>query len=367
MESVDAKIGGIYMTSPMFESLEGRLLLSTVNWPSAPFPSNSVRARIYVNQFGNAVLNRQATAGVFDGYDLAFDDAGPLRVKVIGVPSNLAFYYSSGRPTAVHVGGHVGLVSAQVPPDKQMQYIGVRPRASGTYRLQVNGPVPWFSPTIAIPKAVNAGASRNTSISSDNDYDFYHFTVPRSGNWLVKAIPDSSLDVTMNVFDVHGNPVGGSYTQTINNAGRGAPEQWLGVGLLAGARYSVRVDGFAGTLGRYLVSVSLANGPNAAISATSAPAGHGNGTGQFKVVRSENSAKPLTVGHAISSTATLGVDDAQLSGSVTIPANQLWAPIVVNPLPTAGNDKPVVLTLLPADGFSLHPQSEAVVSIRQGA
>ena len=355
------------MMSLLLESLEGRRLLSGSVWPAAPFSSSDVRATIYVNQFGNAVLNRAASAGVFDGYNLYYDDAGPLSIHTSGAATDLAFYYRPGRPTSVAAGGSTAqLGNLPVPEDKRMQYIGVRPRASGSYQLAIDGPGATYIEQIPMSKVFNAG-SAGSDISGEGDYDFYRFTLPRSGNWDVKVIPDrksNPLDATMNVYDARGKPVGGSYTQTIDKGGPGVTEHWLGIGLSAGATYLLRVDGAGASLGGYGVSVSLALGPDVGISATDALAGHAYGTGRFKVARTDNSTKPLTLRYTISGTARSGVDYRPLSGSVTIPGNQLSASIVVSPLLGAGGGRTVVLTLLAAEGFSLYPSSRATVTFR---
>lgn len=366
MDSVAGETSKFQMISSLLEPLENRGLLSGVGWPTAPFASTDVRATIYVNQNGNAVLNRSASVGLFGGYNLYYDDSGSLSIHTNGAAADLAFYSKSGRPTSVDTDGSAGLINVQVPEDKRMQYIGVRPRASGSYQLKIDGPRATFIQKIPISKVLNAGAS-GSDISGDGDYDFYRFTIPRSGNWEVKVIPDPKqypLDATMNVFNVRGRPVGGSYTRTINKGGPGVTEHWLGIGLSAGATYLLRVDGAGASLGGYGVSVSLALGPDVSISATDAIAGHKYGDGQFKVVRTDNSRKPLTVRYKITGTAIPGVDYTPLSGLVTIARNQLWASILINPLLGAGDDKTVVLTLLPADGFSLYPDATATVRIR---
>lgn len=353
------------MRSPLVESLESRVLLSSINWPSAPFSDKDVRATLYVNQNGDAVVKRQASARVFDGYNLYYDDPGPLSIHTSGVATDLAFYNKSGRPTSVDAGGTIGQIDAQVPEDKRMQNVGVRPRSSGRYRLEIDGPASTFIEQIPVSKVLNAGAS-GSDISDAGDFDFYRFTLPRSGNWDVKIIPDPSrnpLDATMNIFNARGKPVGGSYTWTINEGGPGVTEHWLGIGLLAGATYLVRADGVGVSLGGYGISVSLALGPDVSIAAMDVKAGGGYGTGRFKVARTDNSSKPLTVRYEISGTAKPGVDYKKLSGSVTIPGNRLWASIILSPLVGAGRGKTVVLTLLPAKGFSLYPRSNATVMI----
>ncbi|MGA2500708.1 MAG: hypothetical protein ABSH20_23465 [Tepidisphaeraceae bacterium] len=362
------------MVLPLLESLESRRLLSSVGWPSAPFSNASTRATIYVNQFGKAVLNRPASAGAFDGYNLYYDDSGLLSIHTTGAATDLAFYYTSGRPTSVAVGGGTAqITNVVVPPDKRMQYIGIVPRASGSYQLQVDGPPENFIETIPVSKVLNAG-SGGSDISGVGDFDIYRFTLPRSGNWMFRVIPDRKhaeptlssppLDATMNIFDVRGNPVGGSFTQTIDRGGPGVAEYWLGIGLSAGATYLMRVDGAGSSVGGYGVSASLALGPDVGITAVVPKAGQPKGSGRFTVVRTDNSSKPLTVRYTISGTARPGVDYKMLSGSVTIPGNQLWASVDVSRLLGAVAGKTVVLTLLPAWGFNLYPRSKATVTIR---
>jgi hypothetical protein len=354
------------MRSVLIESLENRLLLSSGSWPAAPFAGNDLRATIYVNQNGDALVKRQSPVGLFNGYNLFYDDPGPLSMHTSGAATELAFYSRSGRPTSVDASGGTGQLDGHVPEEKRMQYVGVRPGGSGKYRLRIDGPRATFIEKIAISKVRNAGAS-GSDISGEGDFDFYQFTLPRSGNWVVKAIPDPEripLNATLNVYNAHGKAVGGRYTRTINKGGPGLTEQWTGVGLSAGASLFARVDGAGTALGGYGISVSLALGPDVSIAAVDPYAGRLDGLGRFKVIRTDNSNKPLTLHYRISGTARPGLDYQSLSQFVIIPQNRLWASIVVNPLAAAERGTTVVLTLLPAEGFSLYPLSRARVTIR---
>jgi hypothetical protein len=351
----------------VFETLEQRQLLSSTSagsgWPTAPFNGGSSQTTIYVNQKGLARINRQSVgqSPAFNGYNIYFDDPGDLMVQSVSSNSlDLALYKNRGNPDLISSGSHTQVHSA-IPDDKRMFYVAVRAKgdtSSRNYTLQVNGAPAGYLEKIPISSRNYAGAS-GSDISSDNDYDFYSFKLPRPGNWIVKIIPDKHpsprLDATMNIFDSHGRPVGGSYTKPIDRGGAGNTEQWIGVALKADAQYFVRVDGAGGSLGGYGISVQIApNIPDLSISARNS---------RFIFQRSYSSSQPLTVRYAVGGSARPGVDYQMLSGTITIAANAESAHINVQSLLKSAGDKnkSVSLSLRGSQLFNLTSHYKATV------
>lgn len=356
------------------ELLESRQMLSGTNpaatgWPAATFPSRDFRAMIYVNQNGYALLAHQVVTSApgLHGYQLYFDDEGPLRISTFGIaPPALALYNKPGLPAQIDAGGHLKVT---VPGDKSMLYVGAKARpgsAGSTYSLRIMGPKANYIETIPVSRTLNAG-SGGSDISGSCDSDFYRINLPRSGNWIFKVIPDAGLpgkrlDATMNVFDARGNPVGGSFTSVVNSGGPGVTEHWTGIGLAAGAAYYLRVDGLGDSIGGYGVSAELAQLPDVSIVASRPRVVSGGaGTRQFTVSRSDNSRLPLTIQYAVSGMAAGGKDYQKLTGFVTIPGNRLSANISIKLLgrSATGGTKIIVLTLRPIAWYNLYLHAEA--------
>jgi hypothetical protein len=217
------------------------------DWPAAPFAAQ-LRAGIYVNQWGVATVSSQSLIP-FSAYSVWFDDGGPITVSTTGrVTTDVSFYDETGYPILANTRGRSSrstTVTTEVSPDKLLNYIGVRPHvagARGTFTLHVAGPPEgeWSDP----------GGS---DISGTYDYDFYRYRLSHGGDWMVTVKPSSHLDVSINVYDAAGNPIGGTFTSAIDAAGPGRAETWTGVGLSKGTYY-VRVDGTNNRRGTYGVS-----------------------------------------------------------------------------------------------------------------
>ena len=103
------------------------------------------------------------------------------------------------------------------------------------------------------------------------------------------------------------------------------------------------------------------------IAATDADAAEsGPDPGTFTVTRQGGDFRgPLTVSYAVGGTATNGVDDAPLSGTVTIPANWSTATIQVNPVDDSLQeaDEAVIATLSPSSSYAVGTPSAATVTI----
>jgi hypothetical protein len=312
-------------------------------WPAAPFQKDNDRGTIYANQTGNASLDNQLVtrAKPFAGYSVYYDDPGTLSFKTVGrTRTRVAYYNQLGQPTSVGNSGGLGSSSlvATVPDDKRMLYLGVLANnllTSRTYALKIDGPTPEIE-KIPVSRINDAGSS-GSDISGSNDFDFYKFTTTCAGNWLVKVIPDRvsayssvRLDATMNIYDSEGNPVGGTFTETINNGGPGATERWIGVGLSADATYYIRVDGYGESLGGYGVSVEIADLPTVTVKARkSDSAKPTSNSSQFVVTRSESTVSPLKVSYSILATDSRGKSLKPLLATVMIPADSDSATITV--------------------------------------
>ncbi len=88
--------------------------------------------------------------------------------------------------------------------------------------------------------------------------------------------------------------------------------------------------------------------------------------GVFRVMRSGNTAAPLTVNYTIGGSADAGQDYTRLTGSITIPAGAASADIVVTPSKTANaaTDKTVIVTLTTGDrNFHVGCPGAAIVAI----
>lgn len=218
------------------------------DWPAAPF-AQQLRAGIYVNQWGVATVSSQSLLP-FSAYSVWFDDGGPITIATSGrVATDVSFYDESGYPIIANTLGRSSrstAIAADVSPDKLLNYIGVRPHtagAKGAFTLHISGPPEgeWSDP----------GGS---DISGTYDYDFYRYKLSHGGDWKVTVKPTSShLDVSINVYDAAGNPIGGTFTSAIDDAGPGQAETWTGIGLSKGTYY-VRVDGTNNQRGTYSVS-----------------------------------------------------------------------------------------------------------------
>ncbi len=106
--------------------------------------------------------------------------------------------------------------------------------------------------------------------------------------------------------------------------------------------------------------------PEVVVAATDPGATENGDTGTFTITRtSGGAAGALTVNYVASGTATAGGDYTALPGSVTIPAGQASAPVVVTTLDDAQleNLETVTLTIIPAAGYAFGANISATVNI----
>jgi hypothetical protein len=372
----------------LIEPLDARHHLSAtpIPWPSTPFGNKVPQTTVYVNQFGTAVLPNQVLDAhhPIEDYNLYFDDTGKLSLSASGMRTDLAFYEDAG-PTsnsttpgvlaATDTSGNrhgAALTNLTVDGTKPSLYASVQPfngGGKGEFTLNVSGPPETELPVDPLSPKTNA-ASDGSDISGTNDYDFYGFKLARDGNYVFQVIPDNKpqsgeqthLNASMNIYDSNGNPVAGTYTSTIASAGPGKTVSATLIGLKAGTTYWLRVDGVGDSTGGYGVACFLAPVTDVSVAATTPKATTARrGAGVITVTRVDNDPTPLTLNYTISGTAVAGVDYAPLSGTVTIPANQLSATISVTALvaSTNGTDKTVVLTLTPESAYNIGPATTA--------
>lgn len=343
------------------------------DWPASPFAAALDRATIYVNQYGQATLPNQTLSSTA-GYDVFFDDGGPITLTTTGVTSTDVAYYegTGGYPQFVNdTGGRRGTtaVAGTVSGNKDLDHIAVRPHAAGTtgaFTLHVDGVPEGVPYPLSMSSKSDAGSS-GSDISGTYDYDIYKFKLPRNGNYLFQVDPNGKvLDTSMNVYDNAGNPIGGTFTQPINSAGPGQIDSWTGIGLQGGQTYWLRVDGVNDQAGGYGVSVQIApDVPDLGVTTTSATAraGRHGSLGQFTVTRSNAGPTPLTVTYRVKGTAAAGTDYSALTGTVTIPANAKSATINIAALTAPAGGRTLTLFLNAGAAYNLTDKVAATVAI----
>jgi hypothetical protein len=105
--------------------------------------------------------------------------------------------------------------------------------------------------------------------------------------------------------------------------------------------------------------------PVVTIAATDAAAAEPADPGVFMVTRTGSTTASLDVFYTVTGTATNGTDYTVLAGSVTIPAGQSSAAVVVGPIDDSDVEGPetVILTLVDAAGYSVGTSNTATVTI----
>ncbi len=367
------------LTQTFVETLENRSLLSA--WPRAPFAEPDLIATLYANQNGDAVVEprRVNKTTKTDLYAIQFDDPGTLWFATSGsLRTSVAFYDHNGKPTATNVGqgtyGRGRLRNLAISGEKQTLYLGVQAQdvaSHDKYGLTVRGPSASYVERIPISLKNHAGAS-GSDISGDNDCDFYRVKTTLAGDWTISIIPDRNsdrnqpgLDATLCVFDQSGTPVGGAFTRPLNKGTAGATETWIGTNLPANTNYYVRVDGYRDSTGGYGISAVWNPLPRITIAATDPLASAlRSDSGRFTVTRSatDDLSSPLLVRYRIAGTATRGVDYATIGPSLTIPANQTSASLIITPIYGSLDyaDKTVILHLRTSNDYVILRQTATV-------
>lgn len=164
------------------------------------------------------------------------------------------------------------------------------------------------------------------------------------GNTIV--IPAGSASATLAVNVIDDSIYEGNETVTVT--------------LAATANYAV------GAAGTATVTIVDNDKPNVSIVATDAAAAEaGPDPGIFTVTRDGVTTAPLAVSYTVGGTATNGIDYQTLNGTVTIPAGQASATIVVTPIDDSlfeGNET-VVITLNSSANYVVTASSSATVTI----
>jgi cysteine-rich repeat protein len=91
----------------------------------------------------------------------------------------------------------------------------------------------------------------------------------------------------------------------------------------------------------------------------------GGAAGQLTVSRTGSTTAALTVAYSVNGTATSGTDYTALTGSVTIPADAMSAPIAVTPTNDAEveGDETVVISLMPNAAYTVGTPNSATVTL----
>jgi hypothetical protein len=88
--------------------------------------------------------------------------------------------------------------------------------------------------------------------------------------------------------------------------------------------------------------------------------------GEWRVTRSGDVSKPLTVGYTVGGDAEAGIDFKAKSGGVTIPAGESSTAIHLSPLPGARDNKTAVISLITDQpGIHIGCPSQSLIVIRQ--
>ena len=105
--------------------------------------------------------------------------------------------------------------------------------------------------------------------------------------------------------------------------------------------------------------------PVVTIAATDAAAAEPADPGVFSITRTGSTTASLDVFYTVTGTATNGTDYTVLAGSITIPAGQSSAAVVVGPIDDTDVEGPetVILTLVDAAGYSVGTSNTATVTI----
>ena len=245
------------------ESLEPRLLLAAT-WPAAPFAVEE-DLELYVNQNGDASVTgeRIYPVGDQDAWSVFFDNSGEATFETTGsMDTEMAFYDGAGAPDLTDDDGgdnNNAKIPTTVLPWTQylLRVAGYNDTRKGSYGMEVDGPAASAVAVTILPGTQSGSTTGN--IGDTYDYDFCSFVPTVSGYWQVTVAPTgTSWDPTFNMYDSAGNPVAGDFTSPVDHWGDGSTERWTGM-LSAGCEYFVRVDGFGGSTGNFMLSAEKAN------------------------------------------------------------------------------------------------------------
>lgn len=119
----------------------------------------------------------------------------------------------------------------------------------------------------------------------------------------------------------------------------------------------------------FIAPITLDNVLQAFITTTDATASESGATGNFAIARTGSTADDLTVNLLISGTASNGVDYVPISNSVTIPAGETTANILITPIADASVEgaETVVLTIASGTNYTISLPNSATVTIQDAA
>jgi YD repeat-containing protein len=210
------------------------------------------------------------------------------------------------------------------------------------------------------------GASYSTDVPTQNQPPSVTVTAPSNNSTFAN---DSTVNVTADAYDADGTVSkveflrGGAvvfedttapYSYTWNNATAGSYT------LTARA-----TDNAGATTTSSGINVTVSQ-PSVTVAATDANASEqGSDPGVFTVSRAGGTSQPLTVGYAVSGTATNGADYATLSGTVTIPVGASSQTVIVTPVDDTAveGSETVTLTLSANAAYAVGAPSSATVTV----
>ena len=121
-----------------------------------------------------------------------------------------------------------------------------------------------------------------------------------------------------------------------------------------------------GTVITHTLKITDSNAPVLGVQASAPELSEDTGTGIFTVSRAGGSnAQEVTASYSLTGTALNGTDYTAATGTITIPANQNAASVVITPVidTTQEPDKTVVLTLLPDVNYEISLNRESIMTI----
>ncbi len=199
-------------------------------------------------------------------------------------------------------------------------------------------------------------------------------TLPQAGNYAV------SLRWTANANRANNTPVtltylGGTTNYSINQQNNGGVWFPLGTFPFTNGTAGNLLTENTGTTGFVIADAAMWTLqapialPAIEVIASDASASENNfDTARFTIVRSGDSSSALTVGFAMSGTATAGTDYVQSAGSVLLPAGQTLVPITISPLADSlpEIDETIILTLVSNTGYQLGTYTNAMAVLHDG-
>ena len=121
-----------------------------------------------------------------------------------------------------------------------------------------------------------------------------------------------------------------------------------------------------GPITSHTINISDSNAPILAVQVGAPEFSEDTGTGIFTVSRAGGSnALAVTADYSLSGTAVSGTDYSPVSGTITIPANQNAASVLISPIVDTAEeaDKTIILTLTPNPDYEISLNNQAALTI----